>query len=300
MLSKEIIDKSQQFAKLAVETLKTSVSPYNFVQTAKKLLNENSFTQIYEGDEWKLEVGKKYYYTRNNSAIIAFTIGKKYDPTKSCFKIIGAHTDSPSLRLAPNSYNPSHGIERYNIQVYGGALWHTWLDRDLSIAGKVIYYNEKKELTCKIIKCNEPIFFIPNCPPHLQNADERSALKINKESHLKPLIATVLYNNGLAGEEKKNDEVKLGNTLRKVITDEINKNNPNPIKDIDIVDYDLVLYDTQEPNLIGLNKEFLASGRLDNMGSSVPAVYSIINASTEELLNEQTSINVYPYLIMKK
>ena len=88
MLSKEIIDKSQQFAKLAVETLKTSVSPYNFVQTAKKLLNENSFTQIYEGDEWKLEVGKKYYYTRNNSAIIAFTIGKKYDPTKSCFKII--------------------------------------------------------------------------------------------------------------------------------------------------------------------------------------------------------------------
>ncbi len=292
MLSKEIIDKSQQFAKLAVETLKTSVSPYNFVQTAKKLLNDNSFTQIYEGDEWKLEVGKKYYYTRNNSAIIAFTIGKKYDPTKSCFKIIGAHTDSPSLRLAPNSYNPSHGIERYNIQVYGGALWHTWLDRDLSIAGKVIYYNEKKELTCKVIKCNEPIFFIPNCPPHLQNADERSALKINKESHLKPLIATVLYNNGLAGEEKKNDEVKLGNTLRKVITDEINKNNPNPIKDIDIVDYDLVLYDTQEPNLIGLNKEFLASGRLDNMGSSVPAVYSIINASTEELLNEQTSINV--------
>ena len=119
-----------------------------------------------------------------------------------------------------------------------------------------------------------------------------NALKINKESHLKPLIATVLYNNGLTGEEKKNEEVKLGNTLRKVITDEINKNNPNPIKDIDIVDYDLVLYDTQEPNLIGLNKEFLASGRLDNMGSSVPAVYSIINASTEELLNEQTSINV--------
>ena len=294
MLSKEIIEQSQKFANQAVETLKTSVSPYNFVETAKKLLKSNSFTQIYEGDQWNLTPGSKYFYTRNNSAIIAFSIGKKYDPLKSCFKIIGAHTDSPSLRIAPNSYNPSHGIERYNIQVYGGALWHTWLDRDLSIAGKVIYYNEKKELCCKVIKCNEPIFFIPNCPPHLKSADERSALKINNESHLKPLIATVIYNNGLDDNKKieKDSDVKLGKTLRNVIINEINKDNTNPIKDIDIVDYDLVLYDTQEPNLIGLNKEFLASGRLDNMGSSVPAVYSIINASSEELLNEQSSINI--------
>ena len=261
MLSKEIIEQSQKFANQAVETLKTSVSPYNFVETAKKLLKSNSFTQIYEGDQWNLTPGSKYFYTRNNSAIIAFSIGKKYDPLKSCFKIIGAHTDSPSLRIAPNSYNPSHGIERYNIQVYGGALWHTWLDRDLSIAGKVIYYNEKKELCCKVIKCNEPIFFIPNCPPHLKSADERSALKINNESHLKPLIATVIYNNGLDDNKKmeKDSDVKLGKTLRNVIINEINKDNTNPIKDIDIVDYDLVLYDTQEPNLIGLNKEFLAS-----------------------------------------
>ena len=88
MLSKQIIEESQKFAKEAVETLKTSVSPYNFVETAKKLLNQNSFTQIFEGESWKLTPGSKYFYTRNNSAIIAFSIGKKYDPLKSCFKII--------------------------------------------------------------------------------------------------------------------------------------------------------------------------------------------------------------------
>ena len=244
-----------------------------------------------------MEPGKKYFYTRNNSCIIVFNIGKKFNPEESCFKIIGAHTDSPSLRIAPNSYNPSGEIERYNVQYYGGGLWFTWLDRDLSLAGKVIFKDNEGKLTSKIIQVEEPIFFIPNCPPHLKSGNERESLTINKESHLKPLIATLRVNYVL-NEDKDVDnsprDKKLGKTLRKIILKELNKDSEKPIINSgeQIVDYDLVLYDSQSPNLIGLNKEFLASGRLDNLGSSIPALYAMINASTDELLSEQSSINI--------
>jgi aspartyl aminopeptidase len=297
MFSKEIFQKSLEFGNVAVNALKKSVSPYNFVEHAKKELKSNGFTQIYEADPWILEAGKKYFYTRNNSCIIAFNIGKKYSPEEGCFKIIGAHTDSPSLRISPNSYNPSGEIERYNVQYYGGGLWFTWLDRDLSIAGKVIFKDSTGKLNSKIIQCEEPIFFIPNCPPHLKSGSERESLTINKENHLKPLIATLRVNSAFNEEEKEDKskkDKKLGKTLRNVILKELNKGCEKPIVENgdQIVDYDLVLYDTQSPSLIGLNKEFLASGRLDNLGSSVPALYSMINASKDELLAEQTSINI--------
>jgi aspartyl aminopeptidase len=150
MLSKEIFQKSLEFGQTAVNALKKSVSPYNFVEHAKKELKEAGFLQIYESDPWNLEPGKKSFYTRNNSCIIAFNIGNKFNPEESCFKIIGAHTDSPSLRIAPNSYNPSGEIERYNVQYYGGGLWFTWLDRDLSLAGKVVFKDNEGKLTSKI------------------------------------------------------------------------------------------------------------------------------------------------------
>ena len=299
MLTKEIFQKSLEFGQTAVNALKKSVSPYNFVEHAKKELKSSGFTQIYESDPWNFEPGKKYFYTRNNSCIIAFNIGQKFNPEESCFKIIGAHTDSPSLRIAPNSYNPSDGIERYNVQYYGGGLWFTWLDRDLSLAGKVIFKDNEGKLTSKIIQVEEPIFFIPNCPPHLKNESEKKSLTINKESHLKPLIATLKVNDILNEEKEKEDDKmpkdkKLGKTLRKIILKELNKDCEKPIINSgdQIIDYDLVLYDSQSPNLIGLNKEFLASGRLDNLGSSIPALYAMINASKDELLAEQSSINI--------
>lgn len=299
MLTKEIFQKSLEFGQTAVNALKKSVSPYNFVEHAKKELKSSGFTQIYESDPWNLEPGKKYFYTRNNSCIIAFNVGQKFNPEESCFKIIGAHTDSPSLRIAPNSYNPKGKIERYNVQYYGGGLWFTWLDRDLSLAGKVIFKDNEGKLTSKIIQVEEPIFFIPNCPPHLKSGSERESLTINKENHLKPLIATLKVNEILNEEKEKEDDEnpkdkKLGKTLRKIILKELNKDCEKPIinSDEQIIDYDLVLYDSQSPNLIGLNKEFLASGRLDNLGSSIPALYAMINASKDELLAEQSSINI--------
>ena len=160
----------------------------------------------------------------------------------------------------------------------------------------LLFKDNEGKLTSKIIQVEEPIFFIPNCPPHLKSGSEKESLTINKEHHLKPLIATLKVNSIFEeeGEKEKDKDKKLGKTLRKIILKELNKDCEKNIIDSgdQIVDYDLVLYDSQSPNLIGLNKEFLASGRLDNLGSSIPALYAMINASKDELLSEQSSINI--------
>ena len=114
--------------------------------------------------------------------------------------------------------------------------------------------------------------------------------------YLKSLKISFIFNNNLHVKVSWSEiySKKLGKTLRKIILKEINKDCEKPLINSgdQIVDYDLALYDTESPNLIGLNKEFLASGRLDNLGSSIPALYSMINASKDELLEEQTSINI--------
>lgn len=170
---------------------------------------------------------------------------------------------------------------------YSLGLWHTWLDRDLSICGKVVYRKDGQMLS-KIILAKEPIFIIPNCPPHLQT--DRNNVSINKESHLKPLIATVTGSSLFQSEEEKANwkNQKLGITLGKVILNELKED----IKPEDIIDYDLVLYDTQKPCLTGVNKEFLSSGRLDNLGSSVPSIFAMIEASKDEYLSKEQGVNI--------
>ena len=156
----------------------------------------------------------------------------------------------------------------------------------MSVCGKVVYKKEGK-LEAKIILCKDPIFVIPNCPPHLQ-IDKNQ--EINKEAHLKPMIASVTCSDILETEEEKKKwkNQKLGITLGKTILAELNEN----IQPEDIIDYDLVLYDTQSPRLTGVHKEFLTSGRLDNLGSSVPSVFAMIEASKEEFLKEEKGVNI--------
>ncbi len=116
----ETLTQAQSFGEQACEMLSTSTSAWNFVETAKAKLIGAGFKQIYEKDQWSLKANDKVFYTRNKSCIIALSVGGQFNIDKGCFKIIGAHTDSPSLRIAPNCYNPSGNFERYNIQTYGG------------------------------------------------------------------------------------------------------------------------------------------------------------------------------------
>lgn len=299
-LTKELFTEAQTYAQKIVDGLNTAVSPFHSVITVKKLLNAQNFKEIKETEAWNLESGSKYYFTRNNSSICAFTIGKKVQdgsPPDS-FKLVGCHTDSPTIRVAPISNVDTQGYKEVAIQWYGGGLWHTWLDRDLTFAGRVIVHNEETgKLESKFWHHEDPIIRIPSMCPHLQDADERASLKLNKESHLKPIIATSIIDalmdpESYKEEEKKEEAKESKYSIEKkhlksflnLMAEEIGTTAEN------IVDFELSMVDTNKSCLIGLHKEFISSGRLDNMLSSLTATHALLEASEE--VQDDNSVNL--------
>jgi aspartyl aminopeptidase len=122
---------------------------------------------------------------------VAFAVGEKYK-SGSGFKVIGAHTDSPNLKIKPNSKrsSSSSSMSLLSVECYGGGLWHTWFDRDLSIAGSVIVRDSNEGYVQKLVKIDKSILRVPNLCIHLRPADEREVFKINKEEHLSPILCS--------------------------------------------------------------------------------------------------------------
>ena len=235
-----------------------------------------------------MQKGGRYFYTRNGTALIAFTIGRAATLNTTSFKIIGTHTDSPNLRFAPNAYQESSKYERFNTQIYGGGLWQTWFDRDLSIAGKIIYKDlGTGKLASKLLKIDHPILRIPHLAIHFST--ERNKFEWNNENHLKAILSTTFFD----GKENKEGEnlpeqqkiihKKLGRKLADLISDTLE------IKTEQIIDFDLSLYDCQESCLLGIDQEFVSSGRLDNLGSVLTSLHALIDTLPEQ--EKQSSIN---------
>ncbi len=235
-----------------------------------------------------MQKGGKYFYSRNGSALVAFTIGKSMNFKNTSFKIIGAHTDSPNLRFAPNSYLESSKYDKFNLQTYGGGLWQTWFDRDLSIAGKIVFKDlETGKLSSKLVKVDHPILRIPHLAIHLSS--DRNKFEWNNETHLKAVLSTTFFDDKNSKEDENLPEQqkvihkKLGKKLSNLISKTIQ------IKTEQIIDYDLALYDCQESCLLGIDEEFISSGRLDNLGSSFTSLHALINTVPE--VEIQSSIN---------
>jgi aspartyl aminopeptidase len=130
---------------------------------------------------------RQYFFSRDMSSIAAFAVGEKYQPGNG-FKIIGAHTDSPNLRVKPNFFKTSvDGLSQVNVSCYGSGLWHTWFDRDLSVSGRVMVRVGSKIIT-QLVMIPHPILRIPNLSIHLTPPEEREAFKPNKETHLAPIL----------------------------------------------------------------------------------------------------------------
>lgn len=281
-LDKETFLKAREYAQTVVDGLASSASPFHSVQTVKDLLNDGGFTKISEADKWNLEAGGKYYYTRNKTTLVAFIVGtgcEKESP--SLFKVVGCHTDSPCIRIAPKSQIDGKGFDQIAIQTYGGGQWHTWLDRELTFAGRVIVYNEEtKKLEDKLWHHKDGLFCIPHMAIHLQSMDERSALKLNKETHLRPIIATQIIDQLMDPQDGVEEEVKADrdygvgkkhlSSFLKLMAEEID------VKVENIIDFELSAIDAKPSSIFGLHKEFISSGRLDNMVSSLTSTHALI------------------------
>jgi aspartyl aminopeptidase len=277
--------------------INNSPEPYHCVSTVSEMLKENGFQLLNEDDLWRannrLEKGGRYYFTRNKSSIVAFTVGKKYEAGNG-FKVIGAHTDSPNLRVKPHSNKKGHGCEQIAVQTYGGGIWSTWFDRDLSVAGRVILRDEEKGYHTKLVKIDEPILRIPSLCIHLRTAKERDAMEINKETHLVPIICSEIKKEL---EKIDNQDVTHHNTidtdpwkssqqpeLIKILADRLD------VSPESIVDFDLSLYDTHKCSVSGSRGEYLCGSRLDNLASCFVAVETLIDYSTDKNIDEDSEV----------
>jgi aspartyl aminopeptidase len=268
--------KHVAFAKKACEFLSASTDPFYAVANSVAKLEATGFTQLRKREPFagKLTPGGKYYYTINHSTLVAFTIGKKYQPGNG-FIILGGHTDSPNLKVKPRSKKEAHGCVQLGVQCYGGGLWHTWFDRDLGISGRVLVRGSDGMVSQKLVKLDSPVARVSTLCIHLQTDVERKAFEVNKETHTAPIIASSALLEK-ESEEQLNDWQKGQEPrLLKAIAEKLG------IEVKDIADFELNLYDVQPASLGGIDTEFLNSGRLDNLATVFCALEAIVDHSTD-------------------
>lgn len=290
-----------------VDFLNASPTAFHAVDEAKKRLKKAGFEQVSEREDWNLEPGKKYFFTRNYSTIVAFAIGERYVAGNG-FHIIGAHTDSPCLKLKPVSKVVKGGYQEVGVQTYGGGLWHTWFDRDLTVAGRLIIKENKDDsvsYTHKLVRIEEPIMRIPTLAIHLDRG-VTDGFKVNTQSHLVPVLATSVKaelqklgeqngsidtkvkTDGIESHEKKTiDNRKHHSVLLQLIADEAG------CKPDEICDFELQLCDTQQSIIGGALKEFIFSGRIDNLCMSFCSLKALLDSvCSKSSLDEETGVRM--------
>lgn len=278
---------------------------YHAVASSVKLLEAAGFKGIKERDNWSsdLQPGGKYYLTRNGSSIVAFAIGKKWAPGSS-IAMIGAHTDSPCLRIKPVSKKTNAGFLQVGVETYGGGIWHSWFDRDLSVAGRVLVKDSGGNFVQKLIKVDKPILRIPTLAIHL---DRSANFDPNKETELFPicgLAAAELNRTGVSEKEAKKEEAPEteGDGEFQPLKAMTQRHHPYLLEIIaqhagvetdGVVDFELVLYDTQKSCFGGLNDEFIFSPRLDNLGMTYCSVLGLIESvKSDSALDSESSIRL--------
>ncbi|HQO09428.1 MAG TPA: M18 family aminopeptidase [Clostridiales bacterium] len=252
----------KEMLKLALDLnqfIDASKTPSHCVAEVEKKLIANGFSRLYETDSWKLKKGDKFYVIKHESALIAGICGKK-SPKDSGFRIIGSHTDSPSFKLKPKAVFTKDGYIQLTTEVYGGPIFPSWVDRELSLAGKVVV-KKGKTYEIRLVDMEKPILLIPQLAIHY-NRDVNESFKLNPQEHLVPVV-------GLT-DKSVNDEFIIEMIAGKL-----------KIKTSDILNYDLELYPYQKGEICGIGNEFIMNRGLDNK--------AMVHASLEAFLEAEPS-----------
>lgn len=231
---------SLEFIKDLIKFIDASPLNYFAVKNAEEILSKAGYTKLNENEKWDLSHGSKFYTTRNDTALIAVDLSK--DLTNG-FDIIGSHTDSPTFKIKSNPEINDHGYLKLNIEPYGGMIYSTWLDRTLSIAGKVAYKKDGK-IVDSLVNIDEDLLTIPNPAIHM-NRQANKGFEYNPQDHLYPIVKTL-------------DDNFSGGYLHELLARELK------ISVDDILDFDLGLYDRQKGAIIN---NMYQVGRIDNLGS---------------------------------
>jgi len=239
-----------------------SPTPYHAVAEGIRRLEAAGFRVVSETEVWELAPGDRRYVVRNEGSLAAFQVGE-VTPAEAGFRIIGAHSDSPNLRLKPRADLQAHGYRQLAVEPYGALLMHTWLDRDLSLAGRVSFA-ANGGLQTLLIDFERPLLRIPNLAIHLQREINQEGLKLNAQQHLPPLMG-----------------LEDAPPLPELLTTELRTSGLAEIDAADIRAYDLMAYDTQPACQAGSRGEFVHASRLDNLASCHAGVSALLAAVSE-------------------
>ncbi|XP_071734642.1 probable aspartyl aminopeptidase [Rutidosis leptorrhynchoides] len=266
-----------------LDYLNESWTHFHATAEAKRQLIAAGFHLLSENDEWELKPGGRYFFTRNMSCLVAFAVGEKYSVGNG-FHVIAAHTDSPCLKLKPKSASSKSNYLMVNVQTYGGGLWHTWFDRDLSVAGRVIVRGGDGSFIHKLVKVKRPLLRVPTLAIHLDRNVNKDGFKPNLETHLNPLLATKHDDASMDSKDKSKDYHHP--LLMQILSDELD------CEVGEIASIELNICDTQPSCLGGANNEFIFSGRLDNLASSFCALRALIDSSEPKDLSDEHAIRM--------
>ncbi len=228
-----------------IKYLQTSLTAYHAVQNGEALLAQNGFTKLSETEDWTLAEGGKYYVARGG-ALIAFTVGSL---NEFSYKIVASHTDSPALKLKENSLQKSSLYATLNTETYGGGIWYSFLDRPLKIAGRVVKKENGRLITQNVV--SPFIVTVPSVAIH-QNRNANEGFSVNAQVDLAPLVSLA---NGMESTEV---------LLEKIAGESV-------------ISYDLFLVNADMPYTFGVNDEFLASPRIDNLSSVYASLETLVS-----------------------
>lgn len=254
--------ETRRLAQDLLNFIDASPSPWHAVDSVEKQLITAGFIKLDETAAWQMQSGNSYFVTRGGASIIAFTLGKQA-LTDSGFRIVGAHTDSPGLRLKPQAAFGSDGLVRIGVEVYGGPILATFTDRDLSIAGRVTVRTTNGHDT-KLLKFDDALMRLPNLAIHMNREVNDKGLVLNKQTELPLLFA------------ESEDGVAADKQFLTYIAQSLH------IDAADILTFELNVFDTQQGKFWGANQEFIADSQLDNLASCHAAITALLASKDQD------------------
>ena len=243
-----------------IDFLNKSVNEYLAVEEIKRILDNAGFEQLEFSQNWNLKNGGNYYVVKDQSSLIAFKMGLKFE--NRGFNIVASHLDSPCLKIKQNGIISVKNNTILNTEVYGGPILATWFDRPLSIAGRIIV-KENDELVSKIVNVDKDLLIIPSAAIHL-----KKDVTTNPQKDLLPIASLTNYES-------------INVLLEKVLG----------ISKDDIISFDLSVYNKDQAKLVGVNEELLVSPRIDNLECAYTSLQAFINSVNENKVNIYASFN---------
>ena len=236
-----------------LEYIDASPTPFHAVAETVTRLDACGYRPLDEAEPWDINAGDKVYVVRGGGSIAAFHMGSA-PSHEAGFHLVGAHTDSPNLRVKPNPELKQSGYAQLGVEPYGGVLLHTWLDRDLSLAGRVLLADG----SARLVDFGRELLRVPSLAIHLNRKVNTEGLKLNAQKHMAPIVSL-------------NDDG--GIDLRVLLAEEL-----GDVKDEDVLAWDLMAYDVQPATRSGVRREFIHAARIDNLASCHSALTALTAA----------------------